>query len=141
MKTFHIKEADKTESWTFLDASDQILGKLSVRIANILAGKTDPKFSYNTVIKNKVVVTNAEKIKTTGKKLTDKVYYKHTGFPGGLRSETLGELLSRDPSQVIVKAVKGMLPKNKLQDVRIKNLFVYAGNNHPHTAQQNAKTN
>lgn len=141
MKTYHLKEADKQTKWFFIDAQDQTLGRLSSKVASILLGKNDPKFSYNIALQNKVVVTNTDKLKVTGKKLTDKIYYRHTGFPGGLRSETLGNRMSNDSANAFKSSVKGMLPKNKLRDVRIKNLYAYAGNEHPHITHENGKTN
>ncbi len=94
----------------------------------------------NQSIGDKVVITNAEKIKVTGKKLQDKIYYRHTGFPGGLKAESLGKLLARKPEDVLIKAVEGMLPKNRLRKLRMANLYVYKGSEHPHKAQENKES-
>lgn len=128
-------------NWKLVDANDQILGRLATSIANDLMGKDLVTFAYNTVAHNKVVVTNADKIKMTGKKLTDKTYYRHTGFPGGIKETTLERRMQKDSTKVLIDAVKGMLPKNKLQKERLNNLYVYAGTSHPHEAQINAKNN
>jgi large subunit ribosomal protein L13 len=132
-KTTVVKSKDI--NWQFVDATDKILGRLTTDIAKTLMGKDNANFSYRANTGSKVVVTNASKIKVTGKKLDGKKYYKHTGFPGGIREEKLGDLLARKPEEVIRKAVKGMLPKNKLQKERLNNLYIYSGPNHPHEAQ------
>ena len=122
--------------WHFIDASDQILGRVSVKIAKLLMGKNKAIFTPNEIVGDKVVVTNAEKIRFTGQKLKDKVYIHHTGFPKGLRSENLENLFARRPTEVLRKSVKGMLPKNRLRDKIMKNFYIYTGSEHPHQAHQ-----
>ena len=136
-KTFVPKQSDKITEWVHFDAGDQILGRVASEIAKSLLGKDNPKFAYNEVMGKKVVVTNAEKVKTTANKMLTKIYYRHTGFPGGIRSETLGQKMAKDPTEVLRSAVKGMLPKNKLRDQRMANLYIYTGETHPHEAQLN----
>ena len=129
-------EFPKTEKkWHLVDADGEILGRLATKIATILMGKH--KHSYSPHIDNGdyVVVINAEKVRVTGKKLKQKIYYSHSGYPGGLKEITLGELLKKHPERVIIYAVEGMLPKNKLGRKMIKKLKVYAGPTHPHKAQ------
>lgn len=121
--------------WYFMDAKDKILGKVAVDIVTKLTGKNKPEYQPYMNTGAKVVVTNAESIAVTGKKSTEKIYYRHTGFPGGLKSETLGTLLNRKPTDVLRKAVSGMLPKNKLRKIRLANLYIYPGEQHPHQAQ------
>lgn len=127
-------------NWHFIDAENKILGRLAADVASILIGKNKVEYTPNQSIGDKVVITNAEKIKVTGKKLQDKIYYKHTGFPGGLKAESLGKLLARKPEDVLKKAIEGMLPKNKLRKLRIANLYVYKGSEHPHKAQENKES-
>lgn len=125
------------KSWHFINAEGKVLGKLAVEIANILNGKNKAEYVPTTVTGDKVVVTNAEKIIVTGNKLSDKVYNWHTGFPKGLREINLKDLMAKKPTEAITKAVKGMLPKNRLQAKKLSNLYVYEGENHPHKAQEN----
>ena len=134
-KTTAVKLESLKTNWHFIDAEGQILGKLAVRVARILMGKNKAIFSSNANVGDKVVITNAEKIAVTGKKMTDKRYIWYTGFPGGLRSQSLAEKLEKNPTSVIESAIKGMLPKNRLQRVRMSNLYVYKGSEHPHSAQ------
>lgn len=134
-KTTAVKLETLEQGWLFVDAKDQILGRVATEIAKALMGKNKAIFSNNANVGDKVVVTNAEKIAVTGKKLTDKKYMWYTGFPGGLRSQSLQEKLDKNPTQVIQSAVKGMLPKNRLQKIRMANLYIYAGTEHPHQAQ------
>ena len=136
MKTFMPKSGEVERNWQVVDAEGKILGRLATEIANTLRGKNKPNFTPHMDTGDFVVVINAEKISLTGKKLTDKVYYHHTGYPGGIRSITAEKLLEKKPEQLLIEAVKGMLPKNKLQSVFMKKLKVYAGADHPHSAQQ-----
>jgi len=131
-KTYAPKVAEIKRAWHFIDATDEILGRVATRIAKILMGKNKATFTPNENTGDKVVVTNAEKIRFTGKKLKDKVYYHHTGYPKGLREENLKSLFGRQPTEVLRRAVSGMLPKNRLRIQRIKNLYIYVGSEHPH---------
>ena len=125
--------------WHFIDATDEILGKLSTKIAKLLMGKNKAIFTPNENVGDKVVVTNAAKVRFTGRKLKDKVYFHHTGYPKGLRSENLETLFKRRPTEILIRSVKGMLPKNKLRNLMMKNFYVYPGNENPHLAQQENK--
>lgn len=134
-KTYTQKPAEVSRKWVQLDASDAPLGRLATTIAKYLIGKYKPTYTAHIDGGDFVVVTNASKLVVTGNKLEDKKYYHHTGFPGGIKERTLAEQLDRDPTKIIYDAVRGMLPKNKLIDGRIKRLKVYAGEEHNHTAQ------
>jgi large subunit ribosomal protein L13 len=137
MKTYQAKATDRPErEWYVVDADGKTLGRLATQIADMLRGKRKPEYTPHCDTGDFVVVVNAEKISVTGKKRTDKIYYRHSGYPGGLRSRTLNEMLERRPEEVIRKAVTGMLPRNKLARQQIKKLKVYAGPEHPHAAQQ-----
>lgn len=131
-KTFAPNPTKVEKEWVFMDANDRVLGKLATEIAVKLIGKDKSTFSPNQNMGSKVVVTNASKVAVTGNKLRDKMYIRYTGYPKGLRTESLGELLKRRPTDVIRNAVRGMLPKNKLQDERMANLYIYEGTDHPH---------
>ena len=131
-----IKENKIERKWYIVDAENKILGRLASKIAVILMGKNKPIWSQHLDTGDFVVVINAEKIKVTGKKLTDKTYRKHSGYPGGLKEESLSSLLQKSPETVINIAVKGMLPHNKLGSQIIKKLKVYKGDKHPHEAQE-----
>jgi large subunit ribosomal protein L13 len=135
MKTWNAKPGEVARRWYVVDADGQTLGRLATRIADVLRGKDKPQYTPHVDTGDFVVVVNAEKIAVTGKKLDEKIYYRHSGYPGGLKSRTLREQLDRRPTEVIRKAVKGMLPKNKLADRQITKLKVYAGPEHPHAAQ------
>lgn len=124
------------KQWVVIDAADQILGRLSSQIVNILRGKNKTNFTPNVDCGDNVIVVNAEKIKLTGKKMTEKVYTRHTGHPGGQRFATPRELMAKDGRRVVEMAIKGMLPKNRLGSKLYTNLFVYEGPEHPHQAQQ-----
>ena len=137
-KTFAPNPKKIDKKWHFIDAGDKILGKLASDIAVLLMGKNKAVYSPNEELGDKVVVTNVEKIAITGNKLTNKVYQRYTGYPGGLRTETLKSLKERRPTEVLRKAVKGMLPKTKLLKERMSNLYIYKGSEHPHRGQQNA---
>jgi large subunit ribosomal protein L13 len=134
-KTWNLKPGEVTRRWYVVDAEGQTLGRLATRIADTLRGKGKPEYTPHVDSGDFVVVVNAEKIQVTGNKLDQKRYYRHSGYPGGLRSRTLREQLDRRPTEVIRKAVKGMLPKNKLASAQISKLKIYAGPDHPHEAQ------
>lgn len=135
-KTYMPKPTDIERKWYVVDASGQTLGRLATRIAEILRGKHKPVFSPHVDGGDFVVIVNAADVALTGRKRENKVYYWHTGYPGGLRSKTAGELLDTNPERVIKLAVKGMLPNNKLGRRMLRRLKVYAGPEHPHQAQQ-----
>ncbi|MDY0383251.1 MAG: 50S ribosomal protein L13 [Geobacter sp.] len=136
MKTEVAKKEQVTHQWFVVDAENVVLGRLATQIANVLRGKHKPIFTPSVDTGDFVIVLNADKIALTGNKLAGKVYYRHTGFPGGLKEATAGEMLAKKPEEVIRKAVKGMLPKNKLARHMLKKLKVYTGSAHPHEAQQ-----
>ncbi len=138
MKTYIAKEKEVLESkkWYVVDAENQILGRMASQIASILKGKHKPIYSPHQDVGDFVVVVNAEKIKVTGNKLKDKVYYRHSGYPGGQKATTLQQMIQKHPARVIELAVKRMLPKNVLGRKMFLKLKVYAGLEHPHTAQQ-----
>lgn len=135
MKTNSYKRSDIEEKWHLINAEGKTLGRLAVSISNILTGKSKPVYSPNADLGDFVVVINAEKVRVTGKKSTQKVYNHHTGYPGGLKSKTFDKMLEDSPEIIIEKAVKGMLPKNKLSNLIIKKLKVYSGSEHPHKSQ------
>ena len=135
MKTYSAKTSDVERQWYVVDAEGQTLGRLATRIADTLRGKRKPEFTHHVDTGDFVVVVNAEKITVTGNKLQAKTYYRHSGYPGGLRSRTLAEQLERRPTEVIRAAVKGMLPRNRLARQQITKLKIYAGPSHPHEAQ------
>jgi large subunit ribosomal protein L13 len=135
MKTYTAKPGEIEREWFLVDADGQTLGRLATRIADKLRGKGKPAYTPHVDTCDFVVVVNAEKIAVTGKKLDDKIYYRHSGYPGGLRQRTLREQLDRRPTEVLRKAVKGMLPRNKLAHQQITKLKIYAGPEHPHAAQ------
>jgi large subunit ribosomal protein L13 len=136
MKTYVATPADRERNWYVVDASGQTLGRLATQIANALRGKRKPTYTPHIDVGDFVIVVNAERIAVTGNKRQDKRYYRHSGYPGGLRSRTLQEMLDRRPEEVIRKAVKGMLPRNRLGRKQLTKLKVYAGPDHPHAAQQ-----
>jgi len=138
MKTYSTKAADIQRQWHVLDASGQVLGKLATQAATLLMGKHKPIFSPNLDTGDFVVIINAEKVRFSGGKGEKKLYYRHSGYPGELKKVTLGEMEKADPTRVIEKAVKGMLPTNRLRAVRMKKLKVYVGEVHPHLAQTRA---
>ena len=136
-KSYKIGSMDK--GWLLVDASAKPLGRLSTNIAKILMGKNKPEYTPHNDVGDYVVVINAEKIKVTGNKNEQKMYYRHTGYPGGIKSQSFNDLIASYPDRVITSAVKGMLPKNKLSNSVIKKLKVYKGESHPHTAQNPIK--
>jgi large subunit ribosomal protein L13 len=135
MKTYNAKPGEITREWYLVDAEGQTLGRLATRIADTLRGKRKPQYTPHVDTGDFVVVVNAEKISVTGNKLDQKRYYRHSGYPGGLRSRTLRDQLERRPTEVLRRAVKGMLPKNRLASRQLTKLKIYAGPEHPHAAQ------
>lgn len=135
MKTAAINPKKVNIEWHLIDAKGQILGRVASRIAQILSGKNKVEFSPNQVISDRVVVINAAQVKVTGNKAQDKIYYTHSNFPGGLKSASFEQRMAKHPTKVLVEAVRGMLPINRLRDRRIVNLYVYEGETHPHQGQ------
>jgi large subunit ribosomal protein L13 len=136
VKTYVVKASEIDRGWWLIDATDQPLGRLATRVATLLAGKHKPTWSPHLDTGDHVVVVNAAKIKVTGNKLAQKRYYRHSNYPGGLREETLADLLARRPERVVEMAVKGMLPHNRLGNAMFRKLKVYPGADHPHQAQR-----
>jgi len=136
MKTYVAKPTDRERNWLVVDAEGQTLGRLATQIADALRGKRKPTYTPHIDTGDFVVVVNAEKIAVTGQKRTEKMYYRHSGYPGGLKSRSLNDMLERRPEEVIRLAVKGMLPRTRLGRKQLTKLKVYAGPEHPHTAQQ-----
>jgi len=136
MKTLFARKDDVERKWYLVNAQDAVLGRLAVKVANHLRGKNKPIFTAHADTGDFVVVVNAEKVRLTGKKLDQKVYYSHSGYPGGIKAETARERLKRFPEKVIIDAVWGMLPKGRLGRSMIKKLKVYRGPDHPHQAQK-----
>jgi large subunit ribosomal protein L13 len=136
MKTYVATPTDRQRNWLLVDANGQTLGRLSTQIADALRGKRKPEYTPHIDTGDFVVVVNAEKISVTGNKRHDKRYYRHSGYPGGLRFRTLEEMLERRPEEVIRHAVKGMLPRNRLGRKQLTKLKIYAGPDHPHVAQK-----
>ena len=136
MKTISAKKESVTRDWYVVDATDKTLGRLSTEIANRLRGKHKAEFTPHVDTGDYIVVVNAEKVKVTGNKATDKLYHHHTGYPGGIKSITFDKLIDKAPERIIEKAVKGMMPKNKLSRAMLAKLKIYAGSEHPHEAQQ-----
>jgi len=135
MKTYSAKPKEIQQRWYLVDAEGQTLGRLATRIADTIRGKRKPQYTPHIDTGDFVVVVNAEKIAVTGKKLEEKIYYRHSGYPGGLRERTLAEELERRPTEVLRKAVKGMLPRNRLARRQLTKLKIYTGPEHPHEAQ------
>jgi large subunit ribosomal protein L13 len=136
MKTYVATSADRQRDWYVVDAQGQTLGRLATRIADALRGKRKPEYTPHVDTGDFIVVVNADKIRVTGNKATDKVYYRHSGYPGGIHATTFKDMQARHPGRALEKAVKGMLPKGPLGYAMAKKLKVYAGAEHPHTAQQ-----
>ena len=136
MKTYVATPDDRQRDWYLVDAEGRILGRLATQIANALRGKRKPEYTPHCDVGDFIVVVNAEKISVSGDKRKSKLYRRHSGYPGGLRTRTLGEMLERQPEEVIRRAVKGMLPRNRLARRQLRKLKVYAGPEHPHSAQQ-----
>lgn len=140
MKTYSTKASEIERQWHVIDASDKILGKLATEAAKLLMGKHKPMFTRHLDTGDFVVVINAEKVRFTGKKAEQKLYHSHSGYPGGLKTVSLGRLMETNPARVIEHAVKGMLPHNRLGAQMLKKLKVYAGEEHPHLAQTGASS-
>jgi large subunit ribosomal protein L13 len=135
MKTYSAKPGEIERQWYVVDAESKTLGRLATQIADVLRGKRKAAYTPHVDTGDFVIVVNAEKIHVTGQKLDQKIYYHHSGYPGGLRERTLREQLARRPEEVLRKAVKGMLPKNRLASAQLRKLKIYAGPEHPHAAQ------
>ena len=136
MGTFQAKKGEVDRQWVLIDAKDMVLGKLAVKAASILRGKTKPEFTPHADVGDFVVVINADKVLLTGDKVEQKTYYRHSGYMGGLKERTARQVMEKKPEEIIRHAVKGMLPKNSLGRSMFKKLKVYVGENHPHEAQQ-----
>ena len=136
MKTFSAKAQEVKHDWFVVDASDKVLGRLASRVALRLRGKHKAEYTPHVDTGDYIIVTNAEKIKVTGNKVKQKLYYRHSEYPGGIKSESFEKLLARNPARIIELAIKGMLPKNPLGREMFRKLKVYVGNEHPHIAQQ-----
>jgi large subunit ribosomal protein L13 len=136
MKTYVATAESRQRDWYVVDAEGKTLGRLATQIADVLRGKRKPEYTPHVDTGDFVIVVNAAKVAVTGNKRADKIYYRHTGYPGGIRSRTLAEMLQRQPDEVIRKAVKGMLPRNRLARRQLTKLKIYAGPEHPHQAQQ-----
>lgn len=136
MSTYTVKPSDIERRWWVVDADGATLGRLATRIAALLRGKHKAAFSTHLDVGDAVVVINAVRIRVTGKKLQDKQYFRHSNYPGGFRAETLEQLLARRPEEVIRRAVRGMLPRNRLGEKMVRKLFIYSGPEHPHEAQR-----
>lgn len=135
MKTYNAKHEDIVKDWYLIDAEGQILGRLASEIARRLRGKHKPIYTPYVDAGDFVIVVNAGKVSLTGKKMSDKIYYHHSGYPGGLRETSAGKMLQDNPEKVLLFAVRGMLPKNSLGRKMLKKLKIYTGNDHPHEAQ------
>ena len=136
MKTYYAKPLEVEREWVVIDATDQVLGRVAAKAAHILKGKHKPQYTPHVDTGDFVIIVNADKIRMTGTKATSKEYYRHSGFPGGLKMETFAEAMQKHPERVIEHAVKGMLPKNTLGRKQGKKLKVYVGPEHPHAAQK-----
>jgi len=134
--TYSAKRSDNKENWCVIDAKDQVLGRLASQVAYRIRGKHNPLFTPHVDSGDWVIVINADKIRMTGNKLEQKTYYRHSGYIGGIKSQTAKELLEKKPEAIIKKAVRGMLPKNRLGRKLGKKLFIYTGDQHPHAAQK-----
>jgi large subunit ribosomal protein L13 len=136
MNTYSAKPSDVTRKWYVVDASETTLGRVATQVATLLTGKGKPMFTSHIDCGDFVVVINADKLQVTGAKMTDKMYYNHSGYPGGLRERQLKDVVEKDSSEVILQAVRGMLPGNKLRDGRLARLKIYGGAEHNHAAQK-----
>jgi large subunit ribosomal protein L13 len=136
MKTQVAKTNEVSRDWYLVDVNEKVLGRVATQIANVLRGKNKPIYTPSVDTGDFVIVVNAEKIVLTGNKLADKMYYNHSGYPGGLKSASAAKMLEKKSAELIRRAVKGMLPKNKLADHMLKKLKIYAGSTHPHSSQQ-----
>lgn len=136
MKTISMRAQDVQRSWLVVDAENKTLGRLATEVARRLRGKHKPEYTPHVDTGDYVIVVNAEKVTVTGNKTTDKIYYRHSGYPGGIKAISFGHLRDKHPERIIEKAVKGMLPRNPLGRAMFRKLKVYAGSEHPHSAQQ-----
>jgi large subunit ribosomal protein L13 len=136
MRTYVATPTTRERNWLVVDATGKTLGRLATQVADALRGKRKPEYTPHCDVGDFVIVVNAERIAVTGKKRSDKRYYRHSGYPGGLRSRTLTEMLDRHPEDVVRLAVKGMMPRNRLARQQLRKLKIYAGPEHPHAAQQ-----
>ena len=134
--TYMQKQQSVERKWYVVDATDKVLGRVAVEIATVLRGKHKPTFTPHVDGGDYVIVINAEKVALTGKKFEDKMYYRHSGYAGGLKTRTANEMLEKQPQKIVEKAIRGMLPKGKLGDDMYRRLYVYVGPNHPHAAQK-----
>jgi len=139
MKTIFVKPQDVTRTWYLVDAEDKVMGRLASRVVAILRGKNKPQFTPHWDEGDSVIIVNAEKVKVTGRKPASKLYYRHSGYPGGFRAEPFEKLIARKPAYPLERAIRGMLPKGALGRKLCKHLKVYAGPQHPHAAQQPVK--
>lgn len=135
-KTISANKATAQKEWVLIDATDMILGRMGSKVAKLLRGKYKPSYTPHVDCGDNVIIVNADKVKLTGKKWTDRIYLSYTGYAGGQRAITPAKLMAKSPEKLVKKVVKGMLPKNRLGDKLIGNLYVYAGSEHPHEAQQ-----
>ena len=136
MKTVSAKKETVRRDWYVVDATDKVLGRIATEIANRLRGKHKPEYTPHIDTGDYIVVVNADKVRVTGNKVTDKIYFRHTGYPGGIKETSFGKLMETHPERAIEIAVKGMMPRNKLSRAMLGKLKIYAGGEHPHTAQQ-----
>lgn len=134
-KTYTPKKNDTKQDWHVIDAGGEILGRVATKASSLLIGKHKASFTPNINVGDNVVIINAENVAVTGNKMANKIYYRHTGYPGGIKSLTLKQMMAKNPTKVIEKAVFGMLPKNKLRKQRMTHLHVYTGSEHPHEGQ------
>lgn len=139
MKTFMLRKEDVEHKWYVIDAEGKTLGKVAALAASVLRGKNKPTYTPHVACGDNVIIINAEKVKLTGNKLEDKMYYNHSGYPGGLRERTAKTMVEKYPVEMVERAVKGMLPKGRLGRQMYTKLFVYEGENHPHAAQKPIK--
>jgi large subunit ribosomal protein L13 len=135
MSTYYPKQGEIKENWYVVDAKGEVVGRLASRIASVLRGKNEPTFHPAVNPQNHIIVLNADKVVFTGKKLRQKLYHRHSGYPGGYANESAGALINRKPTEILRLAVKGMLPKNRLGDALLRNIRIYADETHPHQAQ------
>lgn len=136
MKTYTPRPKDIASQWILVDAQDAILGRLAAKVAHHLLGKHKAMYDVNLVVGDKVVIINAEKVAVTGGKEDKKIYYRHTGFPGGIKAPTFAEYQAKKPTDILKLAIKGMLPRGPRGNAMMKNLYIYAGSEHPHQSQQ-----
>jgi large subunit ribosomal protein L13 len=136
MKTYSAKPSDVTRNWYVIDASEATLGRVATQVATLLTGKGKPQFTHHIDCGDYVIVINTDNLQVTGKKLTDKKYYRHSGYPGGIKEVSLADKMAKDSTDVVLHAVRGMLPVNKLRDERLKRLKIYADSEHNHEAQK-----